>query len=119
MILAVRVESALNRPLALDVISADRLAIVLDSNVVLCYVHGHSRGQYRGSFVCGSGGRRGRAESADFLAERGKRNPRGPQHPRRGPWPDGPAAASFSTPGSLRYSALLDDASKFRTLRYR
>lgn len=84
-----------------------------------CVVHGHSREQYRRSIVCRGGGRRGRAESTDFLAERYKRHPRGPQHPRRGSRTDGLAAASFSAPGSICDTAVLHDASQFRTLRHR
>lgn len=84
-----------------------------------CVVHGHSREQYRRSVVCGGGGRWGGAESPDFVAERDKRHPHGPQHPRRGPRTDGLAAASFSTPGSICDTTVLHDASQFRTLRHR
>jgi len=84
-----------------------------------CVVHGHSREQYRRSIVCRGGGRWGRAKSPDFVAERDKRHPRGPQHPRRGSRTDGLAAASFSAPSSLCDTAVLDDAPKFRTLRHR
>lgn len=84
-----------------------------------CVVHGHSREQYRRSVVCGGGGRWGGAESPDFVAERDKRHPHGPQHPRRGPRADGLAAASFSTPGSICDTTVLHDASQFRTLRHR
>ena len=87
--------------------------------MLCCVVHGHSREQYRRSIVCWGGGRWGRAKSPDFVTERDKRHPRGPQHPRRGSRTDGLAAASFSAPGSLCDTAVLDDASKFRTLRHR